>query len=340
MSSSKQIHYSTDLAYEQLLAQGIPVCSMLRSQNTQEVRLAGSWKQMPHINFYNPTNYPKHLDANPPLTIHKETDTFIEFNGNPVKYRNAFFSLNNFPHGITDLAYKDTVANKRVFGQVFNGRAVAPSFAEVVRMRDVVFMVCPTFERKTEVTEELWFLQHTVYYTGVKHTDTFDGHQIITRSVYYYSARPTELTPFKCAMRTSLRWWSNLRHGDKTVVVNEDLTQTECDYDEADALLNECEKKMLPVRIVVTTKTDDRGDALLVNKSVNGAFSYYKHISTASFSALRGCVGDEKFGVTELDELVSRGIAFKEELSARVFHPDRVERMNAKYDVEDWMDCV
>lgn len=39
-------------------------------------------------------------------------------------------------------------------------------------------------------------------------------------------------------------------------------------------------------------------------------------------------------------EYVEQRRALKEELVAKVFHPDRVERMNETYGVECWMDCV
>lgn len=42
----------------------------------------------------------------------------------------------------------------------------------------------------------------------------------------------------------------------------------------------------------------------------------------------------------EFVEYVERKRALKEELVAKVFHPDRVERLNETYGVECWMDCV
>lgn len=340
------IQHTTCPAYQELERDGVRVSCSVRRQERQEVHLEGEWKHMPTLfaRLYIPATYPNLLRANAPLTTHKDTGTFIEFQGTPTRYRH-FHAILDYPHGIREIAYKDTAANKRFFEAFIHNhrRNDPPPFNMLVMLQDVVVKVSPFYERKHVSADEIWFLPHRIYYTGVEHTDTFDGHQIRTTSSYLYSTTPTALTPFKCAMRSSLRWWANLRHGDHTFILNEDMTRTNADDVEEEMFLLGCQQVRLPIRVPVITDTDKREDGLHIRTADMDGTRYYrynKHISTTPMTALRGSKEDAKFGVPSLDEWVSRQVAFKEELSAKVFHPDRVERMNATYAVEDWMDCV
>jgi hypothetical protein len=264
--------------------------------------------------------------------LHKETNLFYEFADVIGRFRKTEIKIGDVDYERLIIAYKDNKLNKLRFDKPLDER---PKWAQVRHFTDVMVLWKESHYTLINHRSEMWFLPTRVVYIGVEVKSRFEDFSLRVDVKNLVSAVPNPRTPY-CVPVYALSTFNKLGEVVNSVhtsrcAIRRDNTllfeegewfnggwENMARVDEFIAL---CEERMLPCYIQSTTSYE------MKRKSSTRYDPIFTCVSINPFTAVRKTKDTTTFNHTKTDEMVDKKDAFKEELVAYVFHPDRLERL-------------